>query len=184
MLLFQTVFQAPSEWVGEATVADVGEHRVLIRFPLIKQAGSCRTSRAFVRGGTEVSHASSMAAGARNTSTGTGMGSHPPSLLVAPFLKWGASSSPSSLLGAPRLVDVCTVFKDPWNQNLLKAQTKAGILNQPVQTVNRTLTFDREGVIGPWHCWDSHSGQKSFLHTTVQLKHQVQPGCRSLLCAY
>lgn len=134
-------------------MAGVGEHHVLTQFPLIKQAGSCRTSRPFVRGGTEVSHASSMAAGDRNTSVGTGMGSHPPSLLVAACLQRGVTSSPSSLLGAPRrLVDVCIAFKDPWNQNLLEAQTKAGILSQPVQTVNRTLTFDREGVIGPWHC--------------------------------
>lgn len=134
-------------------MAYIGEHHVLIQFPLIKQAGNCRTSSAFVRGGTELSHTSSMAAGARNPSTGTDMGSHPPSLFVAPFVKQGKSSSPSSLLGAPRrLVDVCIVLKEPWNQNLLEAQTKAGILSQPVQTVNRTLTLDRRGVIGPWHC--------------------------------
>lgn len=33
-------------------------------------------------------------------------------------------------------------------KNLLEAQTKAGISCQPVQTVNRTLIFDREG--GNW----------------------------------
>lgn len=94
-------------------MAHIGERHVLTQFPLIKRAGGCRTSSAFVRGGTELSHAARVAAGARNTSMGTRMGSHPPSLLVAPFLKQGVSSSPSSLLGAPRkLGDVCIVFKD------------------------------------------------------------------------
>lgn len=123
--------------------------------------------------GRQSCHVSSMAAGARNTSTGTRMGSHPPTLLVALFLKQVASPSPSSSLGAPRrLGDVCIVFKDHCHQNLLEAQTEAGILSQTVQTVNRTLTFDKEGVIS--HCWDSHSGQKSFLHIMVQLEHQIQ----------
>lgn len=66
-------------------MAYIGEHHVLIQFPLIKQAGNCRTSSAFVRGGTELSHASSMAAGARNLSTGTDMGSHPPLTFCGPF---------------------------------------------------------------------------------------------------
>lgn len=85
MLLFQAIFQAHTQWAGEATAAYEGEHHVLIQFPLINQAGNSRASRDIMRGGTKLSHASSTAAEARNASLGTEMGSYISSPLVSPF---------------------------------------------------------------------------------------------------
>lgn len=87
MLLLQTIFQAHTYWVGEAAVACIGEHHVLIQFPLINQAGNSRTSSAIVRRGTKFLHSSSMAAEARNANTGTEMDSHIPSPLVPSLQK-------------------------------------------------------------------------------------------------
>lgn len=87
MLLFANYFPSSHQWLGEATVAYIGEHHVPIQFPLMNQAGNSRTSSATVRGDTKLSHASGMVAEARKASTGTEMGSHIPSPLVPPFLK-------------------------------------------------------------------------------------------------
>lgn len=75
-------FQPHKQRMGEATVAYIGEHCVLVQIPLINQTGNSRTSSAAGRGGTKLAGTLSMAAEAKNAHMGMEVGSLVPSPLV------------------------------------------------------------------------------------------------------